>query len=142
MAAIPFAGYTELVTVAFGAAWRRHWLYDDLLAPSLSRSKWRSWFQGKNTREGLRQVRERLTSGNFAASLPGDGDVRAGLELSSYCDNALGSRWYRALWRAFNEPRMDDDEGNRVHCCSSSTGGGGKTAVSLSVTSGWRFERH
>ena len=126
MAAIPFAGYTELVTVAFGAAWRRHWLYDDLLAPSLSRSKWRSWFQGKNTREGLRQVRERLTSGNFAASLPGDGDVRAGLELSSYCDNALGSRWYRALWRAFNEPRMDDDEGNRVHCCSSSTGGGGR----------------
>jgi len=108
--AAPFVAYTELVTVAFGEAWRRHWLYDERLAPSLGRSKWRSWFQGKSTRERLQQVQQRLQRGNFVAALPGEGNARLDLELADYCESALGSPWYRALWQAFNEPSGDDDE--------------------------------
>ena len=99
--AAPLQLYCELVTAAFGEAWRRHWAYDERLAPRGSSSGLRAWFLPAKKRERLAQLERRLRMGRFEAVLLGDGGAAGELELLGKLGEPLRSPWYRALWEAF-----------------------------------------
>src|SRR5450432_2326586 len=105
----PIRSYCELVTVAFGEAWRRHWVYDERLAPAPSAGRFRGWFRGRSASARLLQVRTALLDGNFAQTL-GDASQDADVVLIGRLAEPLRSPWYASLWAAFSrEPSEPSD---------------------------------
>lgn len=98
--------YCELVTLAFGEAWRRHWVYDQRLAPKPATSRFQGWFAGKVVRDRRDQLERRLRQSRFEAEL--GNAAHEDLALLASIDHPLASPWYRALWESFS--RIDDTE--------------------------------
>lgn len=98
----PLQTYCELVSVAFGEAWRRHWVYDERLAPKARRFSVKSWAQSSTVSDRVKQVQEAFRAGRFAEELDRLSDQKE-LQLLDVISDASNSPWYRALFAAFVE---------------------------------------
>ncbi|MET0410158.1 MAG: pentapeptide repeat-containing protein [Polyangiaceae bacterium] len=61
--------HCQLVTVAFGEAWRRHWHDDERLAPVRLKSSWRDRFRPRALRERIQQVERALKDAKLERAL-------------------------------------------------------------------------
>ena len=96
----PLQSYCELVSLAFGAAWRAHWAGSELAAPEAPRSKFARLWMSAEKKQRLRQVEQALKAGAFDAALLGGAEVNV-IGLLDSLEEPRNSHWYRALWAAF-----------------------------------------
>jgi hypothetical protein len=96
----PLQAYCELVTAAFGEAWRRHWAYDERLAPKASKSRMHAWLTSTTEQARTEQLEQALKSGRFESALE-DATPHAEVELLGSLADPITSPWFRAPWAAF-----------------------------------------
>ncbi|HLL05520.1 MAG TPA: pentapeptide repeat-containing protein [Myxococcaceae bacterium] len=101
-----------IITRCFGQAIKRHWAYNPSLAPSPSRLR---LFMSKEEAKRAAEIEQRLELALRALKVLGPpGDLPAGPQewkhVESLTGNPLSTPYYRALWKAFTDSKLDDPE--------------------------------
>jgi hypothetical protein len=102
--------HLAVVTRCFGQAFGRHWAYNEKLAPEQPGLLARLMKSEEHQRAEQIQVRMRYA----ANELPVPGNLPAGRQewelVGSLAGSPLSTPFYKALWRAFSDPRLEAPE--------------------------------
>jgi hypothetical protein len=101
-----------IITRCFGQAIGRHWQYNASLAPSPSRLR---LFMSKEEAKRADEIEQRLELALSALKVLGrPGDLPAGAQEWKHVEALTGdprsTPYYRALWKAFTDSKLDDPE--------------------------------
>ncbi|MFY0565655.1 pentapeptide repeat-containing protein [Archangium lansingense] len=102
------AQHMALITRAFGQAFGRHWAFNKDFVPT---GRFRA-FMSKEQRQRAKEIEVRT---RYAAQkLQTTGDLPAGAEelglVSALTGSPLNTPYYRALWAAFSNPKLANEE--------------------------------
>jgi hypothetical protein len=102
--------HLEIITRCFGQAFGRHWKFNSALAPKL---KGLRVFMTKQERKRAEEIELRMGLAlQELKELASPGDRPAAQEWSqvaSLAGGPLSTPYYRALWTAFTNPKLDDE---------------------------------
>jgi uncharacterized protein YjbI with pentapeptide repeats len=102
--------HLAVITRCFGLAFRRHWAFNESLAPRVG-GFWP--IKGKEERKRAEEIERRMDLALEALkelSKPGDRPVaQEWSQVTSLAGSPLSTPYYQALWSAFTNPKLDDE---------------------------------